>query len=259
MEQRLIGYKLKPVSITVMAVMFALLPLVVLVEAVIRVGASLETLRAVLGSRYFLQEWGLSWSAAAAVYIVSRWSFAYLLALSGYVITTRLAHLISHPQLETPLSVLITSIWLVTVSVVVGSSLRLPYLNPKLRWWTRPPRTPLCREVALRYQDTALPAVVLNLSRGGAFVKLKEHATAHHAFPDRLGVACELTMQLSPGTAWTDLAPPRLTLPAKVAWMATPGSPYHNGVGLQFTSLSCAQRRLLHHVLRHAPRTHPAV
>lgn len=258
MAQRLTGYKLKPISITVIAVIFLLLPLIALCEALVHSGASLETLLALLGSRYFLQEWGLSWSAAAAIYFVSRWSFVYFLALSGYVMVTRLTHLISHPQLETPLSVFITGVWLAIAALLAGSSLQLPYLNPKLRWWTRPPRTPLCREVALLYQGASFPAVLFNLSRGGAFVKLDERAAARQASPQQLGAACDLTMRLGYGTTFKEPAP-RLTLAAKVVWIAEPGSPYHHGVGLKFTSLSSTQRRQLKDALRHVPHTAPAV
>ena len=241
------GYKKKPASITVIAVIFLLLPALVLAEALLRSGASPDVLRNLLSSRYFLQEWALSWSAAAAVYLVSRFSFAYFIALSVAVLAARVSHLASHPDLETPLSALVTGIWLAIVGFVLLSSLRLPYLNPKLRWWTRPPRIPVGREAAIVHQGASIPAVVLNLSRGGAFVKLDEAAAARQQFPQRLGASCALSMLLEPSA-------PQMSLPAQLVWMAKPGSPYRSGVGIKFTSLSREQRRQLRQFLADAPR-----
>ena len=253
MERSLNGYKKKPASITVIAVIFLLLPLPVLCEALLRSGASSDVLRGLLSSRYFLREWALSWSAAAAVYIVSRWSFAYFIALSGMVLAERLSHVARHPDLENPLSALMTGIWFAVVGFVLLSSLRLPYLNPKLRWWTRPPRMALGRHAAIIHQGTPIPAIVLNLSRGGAFVKLDASAAARRHFPQQLGASCALSMPLGSPEPASKSAPP-VSLPAQLVWMAKPGSPYRSGVGIKFTSLSPQQQRQLRRFLADAPR-----
>ncbi|MDP3723896.1 MAG: PilZ domain-containing protein [Candidatus Omnitrophota bacterium] len=248
------GYRKKPRAILVIALGFLVIPAALMLQTLFLTGGSWQALGAVMSSRYFLQEWWLSWSAAAAVAIVSRWSFAYLLLLSGYVLITKLGHLTSHPHLETPVSLCITAFWFSVALLLLGSSLKAPYLNPKLRWWTRPIRLSLCRHAAVSVRGTTIPVAVLNLSRGGAFVTLDESATASQAPPCRLGESVELTMDLTPGKQTPEL-PAQFSVRAQLVWMSKPDSPYRHGLGIRFLPLSRAQQRQLHRYLHAARQT----
>lgn len=248
------GYRKKPRAIIVIALGFLVIPAAVMMQTLFLTGGSWQALGAVMSSRYVLQEWWLSWSAAAAVAIVSRWSVAYLLLLSGYVLVTKLGHLISHPHLETPVSLCITAFWLSVALLLLGSSLKAPYLNPKLRWWTRPLRLSLCRNAAISVRGTMIPVVVLNLSRGGAFVTLEEVAAPPQAPPYRLGEPVELTMDLTPGDQAPE-PPMRFSARAQLVWMSKPDSPYRHGLGIQFHALSRVQQRHLRRYLHAARQT----
>ena len=131
------GYRKKPRAITAIALAFALLPLVIPAQVLIFSGGSWPLAWQVVCSGYFLQEVLLSWSAAIAVCVVSRWSFVYFILLSVYVLTTRVAYLAQHPHLDHPVSVCITVFWFLVVAHLLGSPLKTLYLNPRARGWTR--------------------------------------------------------------------------------------------------------------------------
>lgn len=247
------GYQKKPLAIGIISLIFFVIPGVVLAQMCVQSGGSLPVLRQLVGSRYFLQEWVLSWSAAAAVYVVSRWSFAYFVGLSGYVLFTRTAHLISHPILETPASLLITAVWLSTATYFFASSLRAPYLNPKLRWWTRPPRIAHRCDARITLRGVAIPATVLNLSRGGAFLRVEEPVLDATVLPQRLGERLEFAVNLASGDQ-PDPTTLRLATTAELVWRGKPDSPYRNGFGIRFTSLPREQQRQLRRYLRDATR-----
>ena len=247
------GYKKKPLPIVLVAGAFLCIPGAVLLQAAVLSGGSWPVVLAVAGSRYFLLEWWLSWSAAAAVYIVSRWSFAYFVALSGYALVTKAIRLGAQPELETPLSLLITGFWLGAVIAFLGSSLKVPYLNPKLQWWKRPPRVRICRNATVTAHGVARPVTVWNLSQGGAFVKLDERAAAPDEAPHRLGETVDFAMELVHVDEGSK-PPTPFSARAQLVWMTKAESPYRDGIGMRFLSLSTLQRRQLQELLRHEAR-----
>lgn len=202
-----------------------------------------------LSSRFFLEEWLFSWSAAAAVAIVSRGSLAYFIALSGYVLARRFANLTTHPTLETPLSIGITAFWFGVVIAFLISELKIPYLHPKLRWWTRPPRLGISSQAILLYGHLKIPAEVLNISQGGAFVRLPEASSGQGLLPQHLGDEFQFEITLG-----SSRRPPleRLVFKSKarLVWKASPQSPYRSGMGVEFLGLSRQQRQLLKKYLR---------
>ncbi len=252
-DQPLPGYQKKPLAITVVAAIFLALPLVVLVQVWILAGGSTAVLAQVVGSAYFLQEWVLAWSAAAAVFVVSRASFIYFLILSGYVVGSRLARLLLRPDLEPPMGLALTVVWLGMALYVVGSSLRRPYLNPRLRWWTRPMRISLATDATITVHGLTLPVQLLNLSVGGAFVRVDEASAAHAMPPQQVGEALEFAAALVPAThpkatSW------QFATSAEVVWRGKPDSPYRHGFGIRFVGLTRRQRRQLRRVIRDAIR-----
>ena len=246
------GYSRKPRSILWITTAFALLPLVIPAQVLVFSGGSWPLAWQVACSGYFLQELALSWSAAAAIFVVSRWSFVYFVLLSVYVLTTRAAYLVQHPYLDHPVSVAVTAFWFGVVGWFLGSTLKTPYLHPQLRWWTRPLRVPVRRQAAIAWQGRVVPVVVLDLSGGGAFVKLAEQ----HALPQRLGDALHFRMQPARGAS---SKPHPFTAKAEVAWVAAPGSARQDGLGLKFVGLSKRRAVLLKRILRdEAARHHTA-
>lgn len=243
------GYQKKPLAIAVIAAIFFCLPGLLLLQVWMLSGGSWRAMLEVARSGYFVNEWWMAWSAAAAVWIVSRWTFIYFLGLSAYVLIAKTSALLTHPHLETPLSLLVTACWLGATVWFLVSSLKMPYLNPKLRWWTRPMRVTTCREAMLRYRGSPLPVTVLNLSLRGAFVRFKETALRTRVLPQRLGDTCVLTASLI-RRGRSHVKPWRFHAPVEVVWRATPDSPYRDGMGLRFVSLSRPQRWQLRRFLR---------
>ena len=254
------GYQKKPLAITVIAALFFCLPGLLLLQVWMLSGGSWRAVLDVTRSGYFVNEWWMAWSAAAAVWIVSRWTFLYFLGLSAYVLITKTDHLLTHPYLESPLSLLVTACWLVVAVWFLASSLKRPYLHPKLRWWTRPTRVTTCRDAMLRYHGAPLPVTVSNLSVRGAFVRFKETALRAHTLPQQLGETCVLTVSLI-RRGRSNVKPWRFHSTVEVVWRAAPDSPYRDGLGLRFVSLSRPQRWQLRRFLRHeaASPTPPAV
>ena len=244
------GYKKKPLVITLIAIGFLLIPTAMPVQMFMLSGGSWPVIGEVLRSDYFLREWGLSWSAALAVYVVTRFSFAYFVSLSAVVLATKVSRTLTYPDLETPLSLLMTLFWFSAAIYFLASSLKAPYLNPKLRWWTRPQRIPLCREAAILFEKAKLPVTVLNLSLGGAFVRLDEQAAEGQRFPQRIGEEFELTMALVTGSQ-AEATSALFTSKAQLVWKASPESPYRSGMGIRFISLSKEQKQQLIRILRH--------
>lgn len=249
------GYQKKPRAIAVIAAIFFCLPLLLLLQVWMLSGGSWPAVLEVAQSGYFVNEWWMSWSAAAAVWIVSRWTFAYFLGLSVYALLTNIPPLFTHPHLETPLSVFVTACWLIVAVYFLASSLKIPYLNPKLRWWTRPTRMAMCRDAMLRYHGIPIPVVVLNLSARGAFVRSKGTASHVRTLPQRLGDTGLLTVSLV-RRGRSNERPWRFHSTVELVWKATADSPYRDGMGLRFVSLSRPQRWQLRRFLRDEAKAH---
>jgi len=162
---------------------------------------------------------------------------------------TKLSRLAISPQLETPWSLLITGTWVGVVVYCFWSSLAAPYLHPRLRWWTRPPRISLCQEASIVYQGTMIPVTVLNLSRGGAFVRVEDATAEGSAMPRRLGETCRIAMTLGRADQPASDSE-RFESSAQLVWRGAPETPYRNGLGIKFASLSRSQRHRLNRYLQ---------
>lgn len=249
-ETRIKGYRKKPATVYLASAVFFLIPLVLLFQVCWISGGSLLVLGKLLKSGYFLQEWLLCWLAALAVFVVSRFSFVFFLLLGGYVLCTKIFRLAVYPALEGPASILITLIWLAVVILFLASPLKAPYLNPRLRWWTRPRRVGLSRQAVLFVQEGKIPVEVLNLSEKGAFVRVEGEAQ-QEKFPQRLGerfrFATDLFQGGRPGKERI-----HFSTEARLVWLGRPGTPYRCGLGIQFLDLTRQKRKALRDFLRHA-------
>jgi hypothetical protein len=247
----LVGYQKKPPAITALAGMFLAMPALLLLQIFWVAGGDPADVGNILGSTYFMQEWLLCWSAALAIYAVTTWSLAYFVLLSAFTLVRRMKAMALYPEFETPLGLLITAAWLGASAYLLLSTLKLPYLNPKLRWWTRPARVPISRQAVIRVGQVSLPATVLNLSTGGVFLKVGDEVAAG-LLPERLGQTVGLAIELGPQDgpyAW------RLDAEARVVWRGKPDSPYQRGMGLMFVGLPAGIRRQLKRFLRDAARS----
>jgi Tfp pilus assembly protein PilZ len=65
-------------------------------------------------------------------------------------------------------------IGVVGLSVRVAREIRVPYFHPRIRWWETNPRYRLSVPVQVKAGERGLRGEILDISRGGCFVKLRE-------------------------------------------------------------------------------------
>ena len=165
------------------------------------------------------------------------------------------------------------------------TNLRRPYLNPGVRWWQREDRIRFVSHIVMVHCGVSFPMVTLNLSMGGAFVRLDERAfvdlnegiegevrvdrrkasaagevmlspeeifEAHEQFgiyPRNLGDRVILRMQAIPEAA--NLAPaPIFESEAEVVWTPAPWDSHRFGLGLRFINRTRTERHWLSNYLK---------
>ena len=153
------GYRKKPFAIYLFASIYFLLPLMSLIQFGMDLDGSGSHLQEILFSQAFLWEVFLSFSAAWALVSVTRIGFFYFIGLSLYAVGVKLYHLKTHNLFEYPADLVITLFWLGTSLVLIFSTLRIPYLNPNVKWWTQPPRYAHFRPGILLAQAGTFPVV----------------------------------------------------------------------------------------------------
>ncbi len=269
-QENIRGYVRKPWWIYAIAIGYALVPAVTLVQFGHQFGFNSNVLIGVASSSYFITETLAALSGACAVLIVSRWTFAYFVALSFSTVSLRIFQYSQDQLLGTPVDGILAAFWLVAGVIALSKELRTPYLNPRVRWWSQPERVDFISHSALEFAGVHYPIVTLNMSTGGAFIKLDqrrfseysdgasgmerrkreptggvilsadqiEEAHAHlDSFPNQLGDPVTLHIQLLPEAAEM-FDSPTCDVRAEVAWAAAQNSDYRYGLGLRFVDQS---------------------
>ena len=281
-DEILKGYRKKPAWIYLIAAGYAAIPLVVLLQFGLEVGFSGALMKQVLFSSYFGVEALAALSGAAAVLLVTRGSFLFFVSLCFATVALKVYDLQRGALLGTWLDLGLTSFWLVAGVGFLTSTLRTPYLNPRVRWWSRDDRLRFISRGVVECEGVSFPIITLNLSVGGAFVKLDERLVSE--LPDcpqdgapttvekrkrepegeltlseaQLQQACEnlhlyakklgeqVQVRLQPAPAVGDVPVPQIyETPAEVVWIPALGTQYRFGRGLRFVDRAPGQRRWL--------------
>ncbi len=177
-EKRPVGYRKKPWLISFFSVVYLLLPVITILQYCSATGNNFGALKTILGSEAFISEWVVSWLAAAALYVVTTPSFMLFILLSCYVIFQKFSNLGEAAIDASFADFVLMALWLWISCVLVITTLRIPYLNPKSRWWRQPSRYFAVLRGVLIHQTIHFPIVVLNVCRTGVFIKLDERLMA---------------------------------------------------------------------------------
>lgn len=228
----------------------------------------------------FWQELFCAVTAATALLWVSKPSLFYLIFLSVYFLGFKLFQFSNH-TLDTPAEVAGTMFWFAAPVALMASQARLAFLEPERRWWNRPERHKHATGAQLLVRGVKFPMVVMNLSAGGAFVKLDERifqepvegdekrhdaagrfpsvtsaerliALRHmHEYP-KLGDVISIAVETQAGLD-SPFPSNHFVTSAEVVWVTKVTDPYQYGLGLQFTGLTVMNRIRLSRYLKLLP------
>lgn len=279
------GYRKKPAEILFIACLFIFLPVMSLFQYALQVD-ELKALLSIINSKPFLIELFCSWSAAIALLIVTKTSFVYFMGLSVYAIILKFMHFQPGNLLLSFLDILITLVWFSTAIALFFTTLKTPYLNPKTRWWTQPPRYPHFLGGEMIYEGISFPIVTLNFSETGLFAKLDERVLSEgdkemasrvyfeerrfreplsrlhfppaavkvakqnlNLYPFKPGSRAHLKISLKP-EAEKVVGSAFFDLDAEIVWTSSEGSAFSYGIGLRFLKPSAEQKRAIKSYLK---------
>lgn len=122
---------------------------------------------------------------------------------------------------------------LILVIIRLGREIRVPYFFPRIRWWESDPRYRLAVPVSMASDTTALEGMILDLSIGGCFVKMREDLKIDEPITIRFSVfgfvvSCE----------------------GVVVWATQSTVTHPKGVGIKFTDIDRLSRRSLRSITR---------
>ncbi len=230
----------------------------------------------------FAQELFCAVTAATALLWVTKPSLFYLIFLTAYFLGFKL-YQFSNNTLDSSSELVATMFWFAAPAVLLASQARLAYLEPARRWWQRPERHVHPTGAQALAHGVKFPMVVMNMSAGGAFVKLDERIFHEgkpeedekrsdgagrfpsvtsaerliavrnmHEFP-KLGETISIAIETQPGLD-SPFPNNRFVVLAEVVWVTKVTDPYKHGLGLKFTGLSFAMRLRLNRYLQLLPQ-----
>jgi len=274
------GFKNKPIGLY-----FTILGLIVMITATlvepifrIRVDASGSIFTAV----FFFELFALISSAVMLLW-VCRFSFLYFLTMGILVFLLKIYGMIMTPEQTLPFGLIVILSWAGLVAMFLYTPIHIPYLNAGMRWWTQPSRFYFLSRGVLFHGSCRYPIISLDISRGGAFIKVDQRALfAVEAAKSekRLGMFVEKRrddplgeLLLSPeelDKSWNDIVSfPRkrgdkirlqihvlpaarnifedgfLRVNAEVAWSTRETSTYRYGLGVKFTDINLSDQKKL--------------
>jgi hypothetical protein len=247
-----VGYRRKPRYIILFAIFYFLIPFLSLYQFYQTVDGSPELLRQIALSRFFLSEIFFSVTAGIAILMVNRVGFIYFIALSLYTVGVKIHNLQYNALFEYPFDLLVILFWFITTALLLFTTMRVPYLNPKTRWWKQATRYKQKMSGCLKVGQWRFPIVVVDYSVTGALVRLdgdkaredaiSEEDLAH--FPSQVNQVVDLEIVvISEARQLFDEG--KFVSQANVVWCAREGSDGRYGLGLQYLKQSRKMTRQL--------------
>ncbi len=216
---------LKSVSILYMG-----FPILYIPVAAVFFDVSAKTCGSVLLS---LKYYVLSFAAAMvgyALWEMKRWAW-YLFVIVNVLIVYENSLMAFHygESLHPVLAFLFSVLTVLLLTYQVGREIRVPYFFPKIRWWETDPRYRLSVPVTVtRSTGALLSADIMDLSRGGCFIKLRNELGQDEE------VALSFTVFNIP-----------LKCEGVIVWRTRSTVTTPKGVGIKFTDLGRAEKRSL--------------
>lgn len=180
---------------------------------------------------------GLSAIACVSIYAIKRWSYPVFLAIcawgmiSNYLVWAKNPHVYSLTML-----IVVNLVNLAVVSYFLLPKVRIPYFNPKIRWWESKPRyrVSLDADIMSDAAGEACPRCqkgsICDISEGGIFLASAEAL--------KLGESVFISFTIHHR---------KVSVHGKVVHQGRPGV---RGYGVQFTELNRDERRSLREAVR---------
>jgi len=240
------GFRKKPVGVGIIAASYFFLPALNALWPAAQNGAEAH-----LTSSFF-HDWICAWVAAISIFVISRPAFFFLAVLSVYVITLKIIRLIFGPA-DYFHDMLLLVLWFSLAAGVLLTPLRFIYLNPQMRRWRRWKRYDDLTSGAIRFNAYQFPVVVLNISEGGAFVRLGGAMAGD--FPGKAGQVVRFSVMMPHGKDTSDPLRHTFECDAKLVWNAREKDAPRLGMGLEFIGLDPMDRKWLKKSLRLLKKT----
>lgn len=245
------GYRKKPAYIYYLGMFYFLIPFITLCQFFLNVGYSGELLKELISSKFYLLEVFFAVTAGIAVLAVTRAGFFYFIAISVYTLGMKAYNLQYYSFLEYPWDCVGTIGLFVLTSLFLFTGLRIPYLNPRARWWRQPPRYSHQMPGILKTGGEEFPVITLNLSLGGIFLELDEDKIKDSGIKERFlsclhnrGSVVDLQIAVIPQSGEI-FEQQKLVTGARVVWYSEKSDMDKSGLGLQFIGQSIKERRRL--------------
>ncbi len=246
------GYRKKPKYIYILGILYFIVPFVTLYQFYLNTDHSFKLLKEIIFSDFYLSELFFSFTAGIAVLTVTKVGFFYFIALSIYTLGTKIYNLHYNSLFEYPFDLIVLLFWFSATLLFLFTALRIPYLNPKTRWWKQPPRYSHKMPGVLIVRSIRFPVVTLDFSKGGIFLRLDEERIVKDTeleknlsyFPRQIGQIIDLEINTIPEGSVL-FKEGKFLSRARVVWHAKEdGSPRY-GLGLQFIDQSPHERKQL--------------
>lgn len=246
------GYKKRPVELSVIALVFALVPAINLVGWMISYNLSglPFSLTQILDFNLFtfqfgiwgqihmfalLSIWILFWITAVGVYLVRPWGFvlSVVTAALNWVFSLMVFKLATVPgPMSPPLGLdflqptaLTNLVFFIPVLVILQRDLLAPFFNPKLKWWEQHKRIKASLKIEADIQGTKLEFKTFDVSKVGIFLATDKEDTM------KIGDTFTATIHLE------DLHE-TIVVDCKVVWLNPGNTDYPKGIGCGFLNLT---------------------
>jgi hypothetical protein len=248
---KLKGYRKKPKYIYFLGILYFLIPFITLYQFFLSVGQSFDLVKELIFSKFYLLEVFFAFTAGIAVLAVTKIGFFYFIAISIYTIGVKVYNLQCYSFMEYPFDCLIILGLFIVTSLFLFTNLRIPYLNPKIRWWRQPPRYSHQMQGVLTVAGEEFPVITLNLSLGGVFIELDEENIKDISIKEKFlvylhnkGRVVDLKIDMIP-EGREIFQEQKLLRRARVVWYLEKDETYKTGLGLQFIGQSSKEKRKL--------------
>jgi hypothetical protein len=213
------------------AVAFAYLafPVIVFPALVVLFNVSWEQVFRLLVSPffYFLTVWMIV--AGFGLWEMRRWGWYVFLGANVWLLYWCAWILAQHARTDHKGGLfMIVFVVLCGLAFRVAREIRVPYFHPRIRWWETNPRYRLSVAVQVKVGDRALKGEILDVSRGGCFIKLREEVKEGE----------KIDLQFS-------IFQTQFKCAGTVVWRSKSTVTHPKGCGIKFQAMNREQRKSL--------------
>ncbi len=167
--------------------------------------------------------------AGFGLWEMRRWSWYIFLAANAWLLYWCAVALTEYARTEHKMgSFLMVFGAVVFLLFRVAREIRVPYFHPRIRWWETNPRFRLCVPVQVKWADQNLRGEIMDLSRSGCFIRLREEV--------RTDQEIELVFSVFQMN---------FKCPGTVVWRSKSTVTHPKGCGVKFLVMPRAQRKSL--------------